>query len=78
MPGRTMKAEVFDEPGRVLFDEKPLRYVALERRARSTRTNRAAAKACGLLIVACLFVALLAWAFQVHAAGDLSRQEVIK
>ena len=78
MPGRTMKAEVFDEPGRVLFDEKPLRYVALERRARSTRTNRAAAKACGLLIIACVFAALMAWAFQVHAAGDLSRQTPVE
>lgn len=78
MPGRTMKAEMFDDPGHVLFDEKPLRYVTLACRSRSVRTNRAVAKACGLLIVACVFVALLAWAFQVHAAGDLSRQEVIK
>jgi len=74
MPARTMKAEVFDEPGHVLFDEKPLRYVALACRSRSARTNRGVAKAWGLLIVVCVFAALLAWAFQVHAAGDLSRQ----
>ena len=73
MPGRIIKAKVLDESGHVLFDEEPLRYVALECRSRSTRANRGVAKACGLL-VAVVFAALLAWAFQAHAAGDLSRQ----
>lgn len=51
-----MKTEVFDAPGRVLFNEKSV------------------ARAFGLLITAFVLAFLLAWTYQAHAAGDLSRQ----
>lgn len=64
-----MRAAVLVEPGRSLLDEEPRRCVALEHRSYSVRGSAGPAKARGFVIVA-LVVALSAWAFKVHAAGE--------
>lgn len=74
---RSTKAEMLDEPDSVMVDEMPVRCAAQECCTHSARPHRRIAQEFGLLIV-CAFAALLAWAVQAHAAGDLSRQTPVE
>ena len=70
---RTTKAEMHDESESIMFDHTPVHCEQLKGHTHSARPHPTIAQAVGLLVV-CALVALLAWAVQAHAAGDLSRQ----
>jgi hypothetical protein len=65
---RRVKTEVFVEPGRIIPDEKPLRYVEL--RDRGLRADEGFAKARGPLLVV-VVAGLSTWAFVAMAAWAL-------